>query len=190
MGFSRQEHWSGLSLPSLGDLPNPGIEPGSPTGGQILYHLSHQRSPVVYICQFKNKKRIYTRHRRLIDFLFPIVTERRKWKQWSPPDPERIKCCENAYRSTAWGKNSKSAAFFPKSNISLKINCEKVCPIFDSHKNHHNTISKDSGGGREGKKIHLNLNVSNGNYSPPAILNLKTLVLLSARKLRQFAFTS
>ena len=30
MGFSRQEHWSGLPFPSPGDLPNPGIEPGSP----------------------------------------------------------------------------------------------------------------------------------------------------------------
>ena len=30
MGFSRQEYWSGLPFPSLGDLPNPGIEPGSP----------------------------------------------------------------------------------------------------------------------------------------------------------------
>ena len=28
--FSRQEYWSGLPLPSPGDLPNPGIEPGSP----------------------------------------------------------------------------------------------------------------------------------------------------------------
>ena len=26
MDFSRQEYWSGLSFPSLGDLPNPGIE--------------------------------------------------------------------------------------------------------------------------------------------------------------------
>ena len=31
MGFSRQEYWSGLPVPSPGDLPNPGIEPGSPT---------------------------------------------------------------------------------------------------------------------------------------------------------------
>ena len=31
MGFSRQEHWSGLPFPSPGDLPNPGIKPGSPT---------------------------------------------------------------------------------------------------------------------------------------------------------------
>ena len=30
MGFSRQEYWSRLPFPSPGDLPNPGIEPGSP----------------------------------------------------------------------------------------------------------------------------------------------------------------
>ena len=29
MGFSRQEHWSGLPCPSPGDLPDPGIEPVS-----------------------------------------------------------------------------------------------------------------------------------------------------------------
>ena len=29
MGFSRQEYWSGLPFPSPGDLPSPGIEPGS-----------------------------------------------------------------------------------------------------------------------------------------------------------------
>ena len=31
MGFSRQGYWSGLPLPSPGDLPNPGIETRSPT---------------------------------------------------------------------------------------------------------------------------------------------------------------
>ena len=30
MGFSIQEYWSGLPFPSPGDLPDPGIEPGSP----------------------------------------------------------------------------------------------------------------------------------------------------------------
>ena len=29
--FSRQEYWNGLLFPTLGDLPNPEIEPGSPT---------------------------------------------------------------------------------------------------------------------------------------------------------------
>ena len=31
MGFSREEYWSKLPVPTPRDLPNPGIEPGSPT---------------------------------------------------------------------------------------------------------------------------------------------------------------
>ena len=31
MGFSKQEHWSRLPSPPTGDLPDPGIEPKSPT---------------------------------------------------------------------------------------------------------------------------------------------------------------
>ena len=31
MEFSGQEYWSGLPFPSPEDLPDPGIEPGSPT---------------------------------------------------------------------------------------------------------------------------------------------------------------
>ena len=31
MEFTRQEYWSGLPFPPPGDLPDPGIEPESPT---------------------------------------------------------------------------------------------------------------------------------------------------------------
>ena len=31
MEFSKQQYWSRLPFPSPGDLPNPEIEPGSPT---------------------------------------------------------------------------------------------------------------------------------------------------------------
>ena len=31
VGFSRQEYWSEVPFPSPGDLPDPGIEPGSHT---------------------------------------------------------------------------------------------------------------------------------------------------------------
>ena len=44
MGFSRQECWNGLPFPSPEDLPDPGIEPGSPHCRQTLYHLSHKGS--------------------------------------------------------------------------------------------------------------------------------------------------
>ena len=40
--FSRQGYWSGVPFPSPGDLPNPGIEPGSVALRQILCRLSYQ----------------------------------------------------------------------------------------------------------------------------------------------------
>ena len=47
--FPKQEYWSGLPLPSPGDLPDPGIEPWSPAlqGSEhlLLYHLSQQGNP-------------------------------------------------------------------------------------------------------------------------------------------------
>ena len=42
MGFSRQGYWSGLPLPSPGDLSHPAGEPASPGYRQMFYHLSHQ----------------------------------------------------------------------------------------------------------------------------------------------------
>ena len=43
MGFPRQEYWSGLPFPPLGDLPYPGVETTSCVsyiGRQILYHCA------------------------------------------------------------------------------------------------------------------------------------------------------
>ena len=42
MRLSRQEDWSGLPCPSPGDLPDPGIEPRSPTSQANSLPLSHQ----------------------------------------------------------------------------------------------------------------------------------------------------
>ena len=43
-GFSRQAYWSGLPFPSPGDLPDPGIEPGSPAlqaDSSLTYVILH-----------------------------------------------------------------------------------------------------------------------------------------------------
>ena len=45
MGFSRQEYWSGLPFPSPGDLPDPGIEAGSPTLQAGALTSEPQRKP-------------------------------------------------------------------------------------------------------------------------------------------------
>ena len=46
MGFSRQEHWSGLSFPLPGDLPNPGIKAmGFPGGSEVKASASNAGDP-------------------------------------------------------------------------------------------------------------------------------------------------
>ena len=53
MGFSRQEHWSGLPFPSPWDLPDPGIEPVSPVSLALTSGFFTTRAtweaPSVYI---------------------------------------------------------------------------------------------------------------------------------------------
>ena len=44
VGFSRHEYWNELPFPSPGDLPNPGIEPGSPALQADSSPLSYQGS--------------------------------------------------------------------------------------------------------------------------------------------------
>jgi len=48
MGFSRQEHWSGLPRPPPGDLPDQGMEPTSPALHVDFSPLSHRGSPHVF----------------------------------------------------------------------------------------------------------------------------------------------
>ena len=50
MGFSRQEHWSGLPFPPPGDLPHPGIKSASPASPALPADsllLSHEGSPTI-----------------------------------------------------------------------------------------------------------------------------------------------
>ena len=46
MEFSRQKYWSELPFPTLGDLPNLGIEPRSPALQADALPLCHLGSPV------------------------------------------------------------------------------------------------------------------------------------------------
>ena len=64
MGFPRQEHWSGLLFPFPEDLPNPGIEPGSPA---FAYGFFTAESPEIlptyhYICLKMSFKILKIRH--------------------------------------------------------------------------------------------------------------------------------
>ena len=52
MGFPREEHWSVLPFPSPGDLPNPGIKPGSPILQEALAtredHSAENKAAVLF----------------------------------------------------------------------------------------------------------------------------------------------
>ena len=45
MGFPRQEHWSGLTFPPPGDLPDPGTEPESPALAGRFFTMGLQGKP-------------------------------------------------------------------------------------------------------------------------------------------------
>ena len=53
MEFSRQEYWMGLPFPSPGDLPNPGIEPRSPSVQADALPAEPPGKPLTYAVKFK-----------------------------------------------------------------------------------------------------------------------------------------
>ena len=56
MGLSRQEYWSGFPCSPSGDLPNPGIEPQSPTlqADSLPYEPPGKPIKTLYICVKKD----------------------------------------------------------------------------------------------------------------------------------------
>ena len=63
MGFSRQEHWSGLLCPTPGDLPDPGTEPMSHVSPALQVDslaLSHQGSPTKHVIVIHNSVKRYS----------------------------------------------------------------------------------------------------------------------------------
>ena len=60
MEFSRQEYWSGLPFPPPGDLPNPGIETGSPASpalaGRFFFITEILGKPQINYTSIEKKK--------------------------------------------------------------------------------------------------------------------------------------
>ncbi|XDA77091.1 hypothetical protein R6Z07F_007236 [Ovis aries] len=60
-GILQQEYWSGLPFPSPGDLPSPGIEPGSPGLQVDSLPAEPPGKPVVSIYRYRICAYIYLR---------------------------------------------------------------------------------------------------------------------------------
>ena len=57
LGFSRQEHWSGLPFPSPGDLPDLGIKPRSPAFQADALTSEPPGKPLSSIKMYRGKKK-------------------------------------------------------------------------------------------------------------------------------------
>ena len=58
MEFSRQEHWSWLPFPSLGDFPDPGIIPEFPASPALavrFFTTAQPGKPPYYVWPWENK---------------------------------------------------------------------------------------------------------------------------------------
>ena len=86
MEFSRQEYWRGLPFPSPGDLPNPGMEPGSPVLQADSLPIESPEKPVMRKLRLKivpgTGFSLYE-HVYLCLHVLPPANEHLK-----PPDPE------------------------------------------------------------------------------------------------------
>ena len=86
MGFSRQEYWSGLPFPSLGDLSNPGMEPTP--GRWILYGWTQVKNSTPFLdwlmIYFSSRKG--SMHRPSPGFLDGLVESqgKREGQIWGP----------------------------------------------------------------------------------------------------------
>ena len=60
MEFSRQEYWSRLPFPSPGDLPHPGIEPGSPALRADALPSEPPGKPLNTLCPGKTTTKKFT----------------------------------------------------------------------------------------------------------------------------------
>ena len=104
MGFPRQEYWRGLPFRCPGDLPDPGIEPTSPTlaGGFLTtgksfllrrhIHVQEMRQP--YLCCFTS---------------FPTVLQVKKLKEFSLRN-KSIRHNDKLIKMINWGWGERTLA--------------------------------------------------------------------------------
>ena len=151
VGFSRQEHWSGVPFPPPGHLPNPGIEPESPHCRWILYTTEPLRKPsfTVTIGIFLNSRKASKMFLSFNCWLKRKCTTWELWAQFYLQQNEDFSLGDSTSDSSescsteAWGKVSidvtlvkgeymQSSTYFPEGFYQSR-------EVFPSHKQqcHH-----------------------------------------------------
>ena len=108
MGFISQEHWNVLPCPSPGDLPDPGIKPGSSSlaGGFFSTRLGRSADPLYPCwCRLRSKKWEYQAKGRL-RFARTLVLEARSCSL------RQVKAASGTH--TEWCQDIKNMPVFPR----------------------------------------------------------------------------
>ena len=104
MGFSRQEYWNGLACPSPGDLPDPGIEPGSPALQADCLTSEPPGKP--HTCIYVSLK--------VPIFVYTFI--KHEWRLWRSPVRKILK--QSRKTSQPQGQNHHLSFVTPKSTTS------------------------------------------------------------------------
>ena len=84
MEFSRQEYWSGLLLPSPGDLPNPGMEPTSSALAGGSFTTEPPEKPLLSLVRDKRNCTVLSGGKKQESSVpchdhLPVMKTRRQW---------------------------------------------------------------------------------------------------------------
>ena len=75
MEFPRQEYWNGLTFPSPGDLPDPGIEPRSPASQSVKSRPAVQETQVQSLGQEDPLEKEMAIHSSILAWRIPWTEE-------------------------------------------------------------------------------------------------------------------
>ena len=123
MGFSRQEHWSGLPCPPPGDHPDPGIEPAFPKPPALagrVFTISSTWEAQTHIWRANNKslwkyKQLLALSRGHDEVFYTTLTA--LLQCWSHT---QIKSHQNSYKGKEWDHSSLLGLCPRQSRLVLK----------------------------------------------------------------------
>ena len=114
MGFSRQEYWSELPYPPIGDLPNPGIEPVSPASPIYIAGGFFTTEPSGKPQRANRKARCLERDRAMGNrFSYSWGSQVRAGGK-TFPTPLPLECCQGCKPSLSTHTHTSSPYYFRK----------------------------------------------------------------------------
>ena len=120
MGFPRQQYWSGMPFPSLGDLPDPGIEPMSSALAGGFFTTEPPGKPhsfLNFISLFKSPQVLFAKSLLAVSRGFPLTMKSLRTGGLS------LSLGEPSVSTLQWGEDSGPLC---PSDAAIASHCHKV----------------------------------------------------------------